>query len=325
VLAQRAAKQAALRQAELAFARQERLLPSEAGSRADYESAEALLLTTRAELQALEAQLDQARIAVDTARVDVGYTRITAPMAGTVVAVVAEEGQTVNAAQATPTIVKIARLDTMTVKAQISEADVARVKPGLPATFTTLGAPDDRHPATLRAVEPAPVSYASASSSTTSSATSATAAAVYYNGLCDAPNPDGALRMSMTVQVSILLSRARGVLVVPAAAVGPRGPDGAEVVRVQQGGDLVPRRIRTGLGDGAVVEVLEPDGAEVVRVQQGGDLVPRRIRTGLGDGAVVEVLEGLAEGERVVVSEAAPDAGTSASASSRPPPPPGMF
>ena len=108
---------------------------------------------------------------------------------------VAEEGQTVNANQSAPTIVKVAKLDVMTVKAQISEADVTRVKPGMPTYFTILGEPDVKHPATLRAVEPAPVSYAESSSGTSSStSSSSTSTAVYYNGLCDAPNPDGTLR-----------------------------------------------------------------------------------------------------------------------------------
>jgi macrolide-specific efflux system membrane fusion protein len=285
VEAQKRAKLAALRQAELAFARQARLLPSEAGTRADYEAAEATLATARAELSQLDAQLEQARIAVDTAKASLGYTRILAPIDGVVVTVAAEEGQTVNAVQAAPTIVKLAKLDTMTVKAQISEADVPRVRPGLPVSFTILGQPDARRECTLRAIEPAPSSYASDSSSAATTSSSTTTA-VYYDGLCDAPNPDGALRISMTAQVSIALARARGVLTIPLGAVGARGADGGASVRVLQGEQVVPRRIRVGLDD---------------RVQ-------------------VEVLEGLREGERVVVSEAV------AGQSARPPPPPGgMF
>ncbi|BDG10020.1 efflux RND transporter periplasmic adaptor subunit [Anaeromyxobacter paludicola] len=285
VEAQRRARKAALKQAELAFARQEKLLPSEAGTRADYEAAEATLATTRAELSQLDAQLEQARIAVDTARVNLGYTRITSPMDGVVVAVVAEQGQTVNAVQTAPTIVKVAKLDTITVKAQISEADVPRVKPGLPVFFTILGQPDLRREATLRAVEPAPTSYATESTTTSSSSASSTSTAIYYNGLCDAPNADGALRISMTAQVTIVLARARQALTVPAGAVG-HGPDGGATVRVQR-----------------------PDGA----------VVSRRVRLGLDDRVQVEVLEGLAEGERVVVSEAAAAQGPGM------PRPPGMF
>ncbi len=154
--AQRVARAAALRQAELAFKRQQDMMVEEATSRAEYEAAEAALATTRADVAALDAQLAQARIQVDTARLNLGYTKITAPIDGTIVAVVTKEGQTVNANQSAPTIVKLAQLDTLTVKAQISEADVPKVKAGQKIWFTILGEPDRRYYAELRAVESAP-------------------------------------------------------------------------------------------------------------------------------------------------------------------------
>ncbi|MBN8481427.1 MAG: efflux RND transporter periplasmic adaptor subunit, partial [Xanthomonadales bacterium] len=216
--AQRAARVAALRQAELAFKRQQDMLAGEATSRAEYETAEATLATTRADIAALDAQLAQGKIQVDTARLNLGYTKITAPIDGTIVAVVTKEGQTVNANQSAPTIVKLARLDTLTVKAQISEADVPKVKAGQKVWFTILGEPDRRYYAELRAVEPAPESIASESSSTSSSSSSSTA--IYYNGLFDVPNPEGRLRIAMTAQVNIVLAEAKDALTVPSSALG---------------------------------------------------------------------------------------------------------
>ena len=161
VRAQRQAKEATLRQAELAFKRQTQMYKGDAGSREDYDNAEAGLNVVRAEIAALEAQCEQARIAVDTARLDLGYTRISSPIDGVVVAIVTKEGQTVNANQSAPTIIKVARLDRMTIKVEISEADVVRVKPGQKVAFTILGEPDNRYPAELRSIEPAPASMAS--------------------------------------------------------------------------------------------------------------------------------------------------------------------
>ena len=117
IKAQKAAKEATLMQAESEFARQEGMLRAKATSRQDYEDALATLTGTRADIAALDAQIVAADIDVDTARVELGYTRITAPMDGVVVAVVTKQGQTVNANQSTPTIVKLAQLDTMTVEA----------------------------------------------------------------------------------------------------------------------------------------------------------------------------------------------------------------
>lgn len=104
----------------------------------------------------MDAQIAQAEIAVSTAKLNLGYTKITSPINGTVVAIPVEEGQTVNAVQSAPTIIKVAQLDTMTVEAQISEADVVKVKAGMPVYFTILGEPEERFSATLRAIEPAP-------------------------------------------------------------------------------------------------------------------------------------------------------------------------
>ncbi|MFY4020214.1 efflux RND transporter periplasmic adaptor subunit, partial [Achromobacter xylosoxidans] len=183
--AERAAKVATLKQAELAFRRQRQMLAADASSREAFESAEATLGVTRADIAALDAQIVQAEIEVDKAKVNLGYTRIVSPIDGVVVAVVTKEGQTVNAIQSAPTIIKVAQVATMTIKAQISEADVTRVKPGLPVYFTILGEPDHRYHATLRAVEPAPDSIQKddAATSLTSSSSTSTSAAVYYNGL----------------------------------------------------------------------------------------------------------------------------------------------
>ncbi|MBF4499699.1 efflux transporter periplasmic adaptor subunit, partial [Vibrio vulnificus] len=75
------------------------------------ENAEASLATTTADIAVLDEQINQAAIAVDTARVNLGYTRITAPIDGVVIAVIAEEGRTVNAIQSAPSIIKLAKLD----------------------------------------------------------------------------------------------------------------------------------------------------------------------------------------------------------------------
>src|SRR5690606_11660375 len=221
VKAQRAAQVAALKRSELAFTRQKNLLAENATSREAYESAEAELASVRAQIDALDAQIEQSQIQVSTAELNLGYTRINAPIDGTVVGVVVKEGQTVNSAQSAPTIVKLAQLDRMTVRAEISEADVVHLKPGLPVYFTILGEPSRRYEASLRMIEPAPDSINSndgASSSASSSASTDTA--IYYMGVFDVPNPDGRLRIAMTAQVSIVLDSVKDAPSVPVSALG---------------------------------------------------------------------------------------------------------
>ena len=178
----------------------------DATSRSELESALASYKTAQADITAINAQIEQSRLTLATAKEDLGYTQIVAPMDGTIVAIVTEEGQTVNANQSAPTIVKLAQLDTMTIKAEISEADVMKVQEGQSVYFTTLGDSETKHYATLRQVEPAPDSINTESNSTS---TSSSSTAVYYNALFDVPNEDGKLRIDMTAQVYIILDEAK--------------------------------------------------------------------------------------------------------------------
>lgn len=276
VKAQLLSKTATLKQVELAFERQKVLLGSDVSTRKDYEASEASLAVAKAEVDALNAQIAQARISVDTARVNLGYTRIVAPMDGTVVAVIAQEGQTVNANQSTPTIIKLARMDTVTVKVQISEADVTRVKPGQSVYFTILGEPEQRFTTKLRAIEPAPDSISSdstssSSSSSTSSTSSSSSSAIYYNGMLDVPNTEGKLRISMTAQVHIVRAEALDALTIPSAALGEKDAAGLYDVRV-----------------------LDRDGKVAMR----------KVRIGLDNKVSAQVLSGLSEGQRVILGEA---------------------
>ena len=214
-MAQLAVKQANLAKVEAEYKRQQAMYAQDATSRSELESALASYKTAQADITAINAQIEQSRLTLATAKEDLGYTQIVAPMDGTIVAIVTEEGQTVNANQSAPTIVKLAQLDTMTIKAEISEADVMKVQEGQSVYFTTLGDSETKHYATLRQVEPAPDSINTESNSTS---TSSSSTAVYYNALFDVPNEDGKLRIDMTAQVYIILDEAKNVLTIPAAA-----------------------------------------------------------------------------------------------------------
>ena len=283
--AQRASKAAALKEAGLMFERAEATYERRLTSRADYDAAEAAYDGAKADVAALDAQIRAQTIAVVLARVALGYTKVIAPISGTVVAIVTPEGQTVNAVQAAPTIVKLADLETMTVKAQISEADVPRVRPGQSLYFTILADPLHRYYATLRAVEPAPESIAVETSAIPAAASAPNnnqSSAIYYNGIFDVPNPDRELQPSMTAQVNIILGEAKDALSIPSSALGEIGKDGRRLVRVVDAKTGVQSRwVKTGLNNTAIVQVL--DGL------QSGDTVV------LGDSATVEAAEAAAK------------------------------
>ncbi|ADU36898.1 macrolide transporter subunit MacA [Variovorax paradoxus] len=254
--AQKLAKEVRIKQAELTWARQREMLAQDAAPRQDMESADAELRALRADGVSLEAQIRQQKLAMASAQTNLSYTRIVAPIDGDVVSISTLEGQTVVAAFQVPTLMKLADLSTMTVKAQVSEADVVRVKAGLPVYFTILGDPDKRYHGTLRAVQPSPEKINNA---------------VFFNALFDVPNPDRTLRVDMTAQVTILLGEAKQALTVPLTALGARGKDGRQEVRV-----------------------LKPDQS----------VEKRQVRVGISNNFQAQVLEGLKEGDVVITGDA---------------------
>lgn len=259
--AQKRSRQELLKQYDLAYQRQKLMSAKDATSKADMEIAQSQLESTRYDIAALEAQINKATIAVDTARANLEYTRINAPIDGVVISIDTEEGQTVVSTQSATTIITLATLDTMTVKAKISEADVTRVKPGLETYFTLLGDADKRYYSKLRAIEPGPVS-----SGTSGSTSSSSSSAIYYYGLFEVPNADNKLKVSMTTQVAIVLNQVKQAICIPVSALGDKQKDGRTTVKVLEGGVAQSRNIRTGISNNVQVQVLEGlrEGEKVV-------------------------------------------------------------
>lgn len=247
IAAQIAAKTAGLRKAQTALARQTQLGAAELVSKEALENVAAEVDVLEAELAALGAQKTAAEVTVAQAELALGRATVTAPISGTVVALVAEQGQTLSAAQNAPTLVKLANLDKMIIKAEISEADVVRVQAGQKASFSILGAPEEQFTAALRDVEPAPQQLAQNDALAPNEA-------IYYNGILEVDNPDRKLRIGMTAQVSIILQEARDVLVVPAGALRS-GPDGP-YVQVLENSAPQDRAVSLGLNDQVNVQIL---------------------------------------------------------------------
>ena len=317
--AQLATRQANLAKVEAEYNRQKAMYAQDATSRAELESALASFKTAQADITAVNAQIEQSRLTLSTAKEDLGYTRIVAPMDGTIVAIVTEEGQTVNANQSAPTIVKLAKLDTMTVKSEISEADVMKVEEGQTVYFTTLGNSEKKHYATLRQVEPAPNSINTESNSNTSS----TSSAVYYNALFDVPNEDGKLRIDMTAQVFIILDEAKNVLTIPASAVqtsnrpqrqrgqNPNREAGAEQPRGERSREENtnnpnrPARLELTAEERQLVEQGKASIGMVRVLQADGSAKPQSVLIGLNNRVTAQVIRGLKQGDKVVIADGA--------------------
>lgn len=322
-MAQLAVRQANLAKVEAEYNRQKAMYAQDATSRSELESAFANYKTAQADITAINAQIEQSRLTLATAKEDLGYTQIVAPMDGTIVAIVTEEGQTVNANQSAPTIVKLAKLDTMTIKAEISEADVMKVEEGQTVYFTTLGNNEKKIYAKLRQVEPAPNSINTDSNTSSSSSSSA----VYYNALFDVPNEDGKLRIDMTAQVYIVLDEAKNVLTIPAAAIqgsnrppranrgeGSRGEGSrsegspasrpeAESAQGNRPAGERPARLNLSDAELALIEQGKAQRGMVRVLQADGTAKPTPVLIGLNNRATAQVLKGLKRGDQVVIAD----------------------
>lgn len=304
--AQVASRRATLDLAKTNTQRQERLMAANATSQQDFDTAVANLANAEASLIQLEKQIQQSRASLLSDETELEYTRIYAPLAGTIVSIEMNEGRTLNANQNAPTILRIADLTVMTVEAEISEADIGNLKKGMEIYFTTLSGGTRRWTGELRQILPTPV---------------VTSNVVLYTGLFDVQNLDGTLLPEMTAQVFFITSAARDVLTVPLGALtfvdpeqmregaaaaaaangqganparpagagqrppgaGQRPPGGRRPQGNQAAGDANARRF-------AVARVLKDDGTEE----------ERRVVVGVTSRVSAEIISGLQAGEQVI-------------------------
>jgi macrolide-specific efflux system membrane fusion protein len=361
-----AERQVTLDKAERDLQRQRNLMAEEATTAEQLQNAETAVRTARAQIASLQAQIQQQQASMRVEEANLKFAKIYAPMAGTVISVTARQGQTLNANQSAPTLLRIADLSTMTVQTQVGEADVGKLRAGMPAYFTTLGSAGRRFNGTLAKVEPTPT---------------VTNNVVLYNALFDVPNPGRTLLPQMTAQVFFVAAEARDALVVPVAALtmqrraapaasaaapagaasasptapatganaaaavptaavattaataAPSAPNAAAAAPTAQTATNAAPSAPTGAAGNApaAATTATPDDRPAARagrrargVSATAASTPRRatVRVAAADGTLVErevtvgvsnrinaqIVAGLAEGERIVVGEKAPDA-----------------
>jgi len=246
--AQLLSKEAQLTLKKANAARQRSLLATRGVSQSTVDQADADLAMADADVKALGAQIRQQEAQLASDKVDLGYTKIYSPMEGTVVDQAAKEGETLNAVQSAPTIVTVADLKVMTVEAQVSEADIGRLKPGMPVYFTLLGQPEKRFTGTLRQIKPTPATENNV---------------VLYYALFDVPNPTGELMINMSTQVYFILDEAKDVLIVPSSALnykreGPQNQKGKPQISVKvvsDNGSITERQVQIGVRNRVQTEI----------------------------------------------------------------------
>lgn len=258
------------------FERNQALLKERAISQETVEQNQSALKVANARVESTKAQIRASEATLDGDTANLGYTKILAPMSGTVVSQTSLQGQTVNSSQQAPVIVRVANLDTMTVWAQVAEADIVKVKAGMSAYFTTLGNSGQRWRGTVRQVMPTPETVNDV---------------VLYNVLVDVDNRKQELMTDMTVQVFFVLDEARDALLVPLNALQPvKSPGQGQGKGRGRGGDAASPAVYQ-------AQVLTADG-----------IATRRVTVGVVNRTTAAVLSGLEAGEQVVVPRAEPSA-----------------
>lgn len=263
--------------AEAQLSRQAALRRSGSGRGEAYDQARMEARIAAAQVEATQAQIRQTDSTLQADEAQLGYTRIYAPMSGTLISVDARQGQTINSAYEAPVLMRIADLSAMTVWTQVSEADVTRLKGGMPLYFTTLGHPGRRWTARLQQILPAPPKPPASGNGGGSSPTGGGGAAnsvVLYTALFEVANDQGELRPDMTAQVFFVAAEAKNAITVPVAALTPTTLTPAD--------EAAGRHSVTLIGTGGAVET-------------------RAVRVGVRDRFNAQIVEGLAEGEQIVV------------------------
>ena len=195
--------------AEQNLKRNQNLIAVNAVSQQALQETESQAAVAKAQVDAYIAQIKETESNLKASRTNLGFTKIYAPMAGTVTTLPTKEGQTLNANQTTPTVMQVANLDMMTVRAQVAEADVNRLQENMPGYFTTLGDSERRWQGKVRQIQPSPQIVNDV---------------VLYDVLIDAKNEGRRLMTGMTTQVFFILGKAEDAVIVPAEVLTRRAP-----------------------------------------------------------------------------------------------------
>lgn len=247
------------------------LAKNNATSKESLENYKNSLSTAEASLKELKSQIKQTKIEIETAKTNLGYTNIVAPLDGTIVSVPVEVGQTINANQTTPTVANIADLTKMEIKMKVSEGDITKVKIGDKVQYSILSETKKKFEGQVSSIDPGLTSLSDGSYSSsaygTSSGSSSSSSAVYYYAKAKINNTDEFLRIGMTTQNTIIVKEIKDALILPTLAI-----------KTDKKGNYV----------------LVKEGEKIQKV---------RIEVGITTDVNTEILSGLSEGQVVILSQ----------------------
>ena len=243
--------------AKTQYNRELELYKRNAASKEAVENAKNSAALKEAEQKQIEAQIEQTKLQLSTAETNFGYTKITAPISGTIVSMPVEEGKTVNSNQTTPTIVKIADLSKMEIKMQIAEGDISKVKVGMDVEYSILSDLDNIKKAKIYKIDPGLTTLSDGTYDKTSSGSSSSSSsdsAIYFYAKMLVDNAGNFLKIGMTTENNIIVSEANNTSYLPTSVI-KRDAKG-DYVTVLNGKEPEQRYVKTGVSDDLNTEIL---------------------------------------------------------------------
>jgi len=244
--------------AKMQYNRELELYKRNAASKEAVENAKNSAALKEAEQKQIEAQIEQTKLQLSTAETNFGYTKITAPISGTIVSMPVEEGKTVNSNQTTPTIVKIADLSKMEIKMQIAEGDISKVKVGMDVEYSILSDLDNIKKAKIYKIDPGLTTLSDGTYDKTSSgssySSSSSDSAIYFYAKMLVDNENDFLKIGMTTENNIIVSEANNTSYLPTSVIKRDG--GGDYVTVLNGKEPEQRYVKTGVSDDLNTEIL---------------------------------------------------------------------
>jgi HlyD family secretion protein len=278
--------------AESELARSQALEKRAMVSKADLDTATANRDALAAQVKVAEAAVEQARAALRLSKANLEYTTIRSPVTGVVISRNVNEGQTVVASMSAQVLFQIATdLSQVQVEASVPEADIGKIRPDQPVTFTV-----DAHERPFRGT----VAQVRLAASTVQNV-------VTYPVIIRAANPDNRLYPNMTANIICEVASREGALKIPNAALRFKPPEDAASVGSREGREAPG----TGAGGEERGRGRGPGG------RSGGGRPPSKlwlpspgkapptsvtVQTGISDGAFTEIVEpaDLREGQEVI-------------------------
>ena len=236
---------------EKTYTRYKNLYAKNFVAKSELDQAESNYLSSKAQINAAKAQITQAQAQYKTAKTNLGYTKIIAPVDGTVISRKIDLGQPVAASFQAPELFTIAQdLKKMQIEVSVSEADIGRVKEGQEVSYTLDGYPDEEFFGKVTQVRLSPTTVSNV---------------VTYSVIVEVENEDLKLKPGMSANVSIITEKSEDVLCAPNSALKvslDKSKYENQGVWIIKRGNPIRIDIETGANDDNVVEIKSENLSE---------------------------------------------------------------